>query len=143
MSAPRPWEIEPEAEPQAGHQDQEPELDDDDDEKKVEPKRAPAPALRVVAEPEDDLPEIEWKLPPISLLDTVTARRERMGEEIKRNVRVIETTLATFGVPAKVVGVNPGPAVTQYEVQPGAGVQVRSEERRVGKECRSRWSPYH
>ena len=28
----------------------------------------------------------------------------------------------------------------------GAGVacaQLRSEERRVGKECRSRWSPYH
>src|SRR5256885_10378832 len=23
------------------------------------------------------------------------------------------------------------------------GVQPRSEERRVGKECRSRWSPYH
>ena len=23
------------------------------------------------------------------------------------------------------------------------GVLVRSEERRVGKECRSRWSPYH
>ena len=22
-------------------------------------------------------------------------------------------------------------------------VQARSEERRVGKECRSRWSPYH
>ena len=21
--------------------------------------------------------------------------------------------------------------------------QIRSEERRVGKECRSRWSPYH
>src|SRR5438132_3307935 len=25
----------------------------------------------------------------------------------------------------------------------GAGFKVRSEERRVGKECRSRWSPYH
>src|SRR5687768_17988333 len=24
-----------------------------------------------------------------------------------------------------------------------AGGPVRSEERRVGKECRSRWSPYH
>ena len=24
-----------------------------------------------------------------------------------------------------------------------AGKKVRSEERRVGKECRSRWSPYH
>ena len=22
-------------------------------------------------------------------------------------------------------------------------VNIRSEERRVGKECRSRWSPYH
>src|SRR2546427_2143305 len=25
----------------------------------------------------------------------------------------------------------------------GSIVQERSEERRVGKECRSRWSPYH
>ena len=24
-----------------------------------------------------------------------------------------------------------------------SGYAVRSEERRVGKECRSRWSPYH
>ena len=24
-----------------------------------------------------------------------------------------------------------------------AGILLRSEERRVGKECRSRWSPYH
>src|SRR5690349_23393550 len=25
----------------------------------------------------------------------------------------------------------------------GTNFQIRSEERRVGKECRSRWSPYH
>ena len=25
----------------------------------------------------------------------------------------------------------------------GVGAGFRSEERRVGKECRSRWSPYH
>src|SRR3989475_2492215 len=25
----------------------------------------------------------------------------------------------------------------------GFGLAIRSEERRVGKECRSRWSPYH
>src|SRR2546430_5967255 len=35
----------------------------------------------------------------------------------------------------------------QAERQPGVGhaliEQTRSEERRVGKECRSRWSPYH
>ena len=29
------------------------------------------------------------------------------------------------------------------EVQKGNAIQLRSEERRVGKECRSRWSPYH
>ena len=27
--------------------------------------------------------------------------------------------------------------------QPAVIPEVRSEERRVGKECRSRWSPYH
>ena len=32
-----------------------------------------------------------------------------------------------------------------HRQSPGTGVEilVRSEERRVGKECRSRWSPYH
>jgi DNA segregation ATPase FtsK/SpoIIIE, S-DNA-T family len=90
------------------------------------PKRAAEPAvLHVVAEPEDDVPEIEWKLPSIALLDTVTARRERMADEIKNNVKIIERTLETFGVPCKVVGVNPGPAVTQYELQPGPGIQVK------------------
>ena len=96
-----------------------------DDEPVRPPLAAPAPVIRVVAEPQDELPEIEWKLPPITLLDTVTARRERMADEIKRNVKIIESTLETFGVECKVVGVNPGPAVTQYELQPGPGVQVK------------------
>src|SRR3989449_11764230 len=34
------------------------------------------------------------------------------------------------------------PGVGRVEGQ-GSGVRERSEERRVGKECRSRWSPYH
>ena len=29
------------------------------------------------------------------------------------------------------------------QIQHGLGADIRSEERRVGKECRSRWSPYH
>ena len=28
-------------------------------------------------------------------------------------------------------------------IDPGVLMKERSEERRVGKECRSRWSPYH
>src|SRR5260370_39923522 len=35
--------------------------------------------------------------------------------------------------------------VTQGDTEPASVEQqrLRSEERRVGKECRSRWSPYH
>ena len=29
------------------------------------------------------------------------------------------------------------------DIELGNYLQLRSEERRVGKECRSRWSPYH
>ena len=34
-------------------------------------------------------------------------------------------------------------ALTRGATQPVSSKQERSEERRVGKECRSRWSPYH
>ncbi len=122
-SAPHPWEIDEEPKSRRDQPREEPEPRE---EKKAEPaEEERKPVLRVVAEPEDDLPDIEWKLPPIALLDTVTARRERMKDEIKKNAVIIEQTLETFGVPAKVVGVNPGPAVTQFEVQPGPGVQVK------------------
>ncbi len=86
---------------------------------------AEIPVIRVVADPIDDEPEIDWKLPGINLLETATVRKERMQDEIKRNVRVIEHTLTTFGVEGRVIGVNPGPAVTQYEIQPAEGVPVR------------------
>ena len=33
--------------------------------------------------------------------------------------------------------------IYMYINSPGGSVTARSEERRVGKECRSRWSPYH
>src|SRR3990167_5725494 len=47
-------------------------------------------------------------------------------------------------------GVNILQALAQAEAEMGANrdeplgrITIRSEERRVGKECRSRWSPYH
>ena len=40
------------------------------------------------------------------------------------------------------VFIGPG-AIVLPGVTIGRGAVVRSEERRVGKECRSRWSPYH
>src|SRR3712207_7972259 len=44
--------------------------------------------------------------------------------------------------PAETLG--PGDAlVTNHPWQTSGHLNDRSEERRVGKECRSRWSPYH
>ena len=34
-------------------------------------------------------------------------------------------------------------AIQRYLAEMGTDIYARSEERRVGKECRSRWSPYH
>jgi S-DNA-T family DNA segregation ATPase FtsK/SpoIIIE len=110
-AAPPAWAPEPAVEDPAGR----------------EPEEAPArrEGVEVVVGDWDDEPEVDWKLPPLSLLDSTIAKKERMQDEIKRNVRIIEGTLATFGVQARVIGVNSGPAVTQYELQPAAGVQVR------------------
>ena len=38
---------------------------------------------------------------------------------------------------------DPGFAHLIHDIALLHGLGVRSEERRVGKECRSRWSPYH
>ena len=35
------------------------------------------------------------------------------------------------------------PLILSYKTKLSKVVLLRSEERRVGKECRSRWSPYH
>src|SRR3712207_9083599 len=41
-----------------------------------------------------------------------------------------------------VPGLAPRELLLELGTQP-VGIGARSEERRVGKECRSRWSPYH
>ena len=33
--------------------------------------------------------------------------------------------------------------INEFSKVAGYKINIRSEERRVGKECRSRWSPYH
>jgi S-DNA-T family DNA segregation ATPase FtsK/SpoIIIE len=91
----------------------------------------PQPVLSVVpatdgsaAVVEDEIQRV-WVKPDLTLLDTITVRKERLHDEIKSNIKLIESTLASFDVQATVIGVNSGPAVTQYELQPGVGVPVR------------------
>ncbi len=57
-------------------------------------------------------------LPPLDLLDQFS-QRAFSQEDTRRRARVIEETLASFGVPAKVVEISQGPVVTQFGVEPG------------------------
>ena len=59
-----------------------------------------------------------WQLPSLELLER-TADIEFSPADIERRARLIEDALASYGVEAKVVQVNPGPTVTQFGVEPG------------------------
>lgn len=66
-----------------------------------------------------------YKLPPFSLLDKHAAPEQSDEYSIiERNIKVLEETFESFGVDAKVVKANLGPAVTKYEIQPATGVKV-------------------
>ena len=77
-------------------------------------------ALSVAAGPVvDSQGNRKWHLPIINeILDDVTEKAVS-EEELRQRARLIEDTLASFGVEAKVREINPGPAVTQFSVQPG------------------------
>ena len=76
-------------------------------------------------EASEDEPERVWVLPSPELLDTVSGKRERLEKEVQATAALIASTLASFSIQARVVGANSGPTVTQYELQPAAGVPVR------------------
>ena len=55
----------------------------------------------------------------------------------------LEKAKASCRVVSKVAQVKERPNFLTMELGSGKIKPKRSEERRVGKECRSRWSPYH
>ena len=70
-----------------------------------------------------------WELPRLEDIFETSTEREISQTEIRTRVRIIEDTLASFGVPARVVEVNQGPAVTQFGVEPGFVEQKLSSGR--------------
>jgi S-DNA-T family DNA segregation ATPase FtsK/SpoIIIE len=57
-------------------------------------------------------------LPPLDILE-VGEEARITAKDINRTAGQIETTLADFGLPARVVSYRVGPAVTQFAVEPG------------------------
>jgi S-DNA-T family DNA segregation ATPase FtsK/SpoIIIE len=60
-----------------------------------------------------------WHLPPTDEILVEAGEQELSQAEIRERVRIIEDTLNSFAVPAKVVEVNQGPTVTQFGIEPG------------------------
>jgi S-DNA-T family DNA segregation ATPase FtsK/SpoIIIE len=64
-----------------------------------------------------------WKYPPLSLLSTEKGSKADRGD-IKENASIIESTLDSFGIRAKVAEVNGGPAITQYAIKIAEGTKL-------------------
>ncbi len=65
-----------------------------------------------------------WPLPVLDMLDSYQGNVGISEDDIRARSRLIEETLASFKVEAQVVDFHPGPAVTQFELQPAVGVKV-------------------
>lgn len=72
--------------------------------------------------------DLFYEFPSVDILQKSEAvkRLPRGKEDIDGISRVIEKTLLSFGVVAKVVNVEQGPTVARFELQPGPGVKVAS-----------------
>jgi S-DNA-T family DNA segregation ATPase FtsK/SpoIIIE len=61
-----------------------------------------------------------WRIPPLEgIFEEGTDDQDISQQEIRQRVKIIEETLASFGIEAKVREINQGPAVTQFGIDPG------------------------
>lgn len=67
--------------------------------------------------------EVQWEYPPLSLLSDITNGKADAGD-VRKNASVIEQTLDSFGIKARVVEVNLGPAVAQYALEIALGTKL-------------------
>ena len=72
---------------------------------------------------EDDAPEYNY--PPIDLL--ASGETEDVSKHARRDrekAQLLEETLQSFGISARLTGIAHGPAVTRFELQPAPGIKV-------------------
>jgi DNA segregation ATPase FtsK/SpoIIIE, S-DNA-T family len=64
-----------------------------------------------------------WRYPPLSLLSDKAGAPADRGD-VKKNAAIIERTLESFGIQARVAEVNGGPAITQYALEIASGTKI-------------------
>ncbi|NLM45892.1 MAG: DNA translocase FtsK [Firmicutes bacterium] len=70
-------------------------------------------------------PGDDYILPPLRILAKPPKQRDTQAQKtLVERAKILEKTLESFGVKAKVVDAQSGPTVTRYELQPESGVKV-------------------
>ncbi|MFN3135758.1 MAG: DNA translocase FtsK 4TM domain-containing protein, partial [Candidatus Kryptonium sp.] len=69
--------------------------------------------------------KLDFKLPPIELLDPPDEETVADDEELNLNAELLRNKLANFDIEVEKISITPGPVVTLYEIVPAADVKVR------------------
>ncbi len=93
-----------------------------------EPPQVAAAAIAAPAAPAPPVPEVpQYQFPPLSLLHAGKSGGSGSTDTAQK-ASLIETTLNSFGVHAKVIHYSVGPTVTRFELKPEMGVRVSKIE---------------
>ena len=94
----------------------------------IVPPDAQAKARAAAAETRVKTTEIktgDYRLPGIDLLESPPPLEARqIKEDLESSSRILEDTLADFGISAKVTDIERGPVITRYELEPAPGVKL-------------------
>lgn len=98
-------------------------------ETEIKPAVQSAESKEALVQPEIILPKAwrgklvkNWQFPPLDLLGE--EKSQPVVSDISTNARIIQQTLAHFGIPVEMAGVHIGPTVTQYTLKPAQGVRL-------------------
>jgi S-DNA-T family DNA segregation ATPase FtsK/SpoIIIE len=94
------------------------------------PEPKPLPRKEVVHVPTKSLvvhPDSSFQLPTPNLLSNPSNKVDppTLKKDLTRQAAVLEETLKSFGIEAKVGEINSGPTITSFEVHPSIGVKVQ------------------
>lgn len=95
-------------------------------EERVEEEMAPRLPVRRPRPPKPAKRDGSYQLPPPSLLSNPKkVDQPTLKKDLRRQADILEETLMSFGIEAKVGDIHCGPTIASFEIQPAVGVKVQ------------------
>lgn len=112
--------------PKAALKSEEAALEQIEPKPKAPSKASPKPGASTDSNPEAKISLDRYTLPPLSLLTPAQkSDTSSLKKDLRRQAEVLEETLQSFGIEAKVGQINCGPTINSFEVHPAIGVKVQ------------------